>query len=316
MSEQKSFRTFDDFHPFYLSEHGNRTSRGLHFAGTEHRGRAARGGGLHAQVVAHRCGPAPRPRGDSPACVGPIPRLSDTRPHRFLVEFVRRNARTPDGVAGSRKKDWDETGAIDNKGTYAKFTGLAIRCGLRSHDACADDRGNADGGARARRLRRRVGSRRADERRHHLAPTIPSGLHATVVTDKQVALVWAPSTDLPNPGGTGVAGYRVYRNGTTNLIATVNATSYTDTGLIANTGYTYQVSAVDQAVPTPNESPPSQPLVVTTQVPADTSAPTVPSGVKAGAVTSNSVTLTWSASTDLPNPGAPESAATTSTETV
>lgn len=34
MSEQKSFRTFDDFHPFYLSEHGNRTSRGLHFAGT------------------------------------------------------------------------------------------------------------------------------------------------------------------------------------------------------------------------------------------------------------------------------------------
>jgi hypothetical protein len=34
MSEQKSFRTFDDFYPFYLSEHGNRTSRGLHFAGT------------------------------------------------------------------------------------------------------------------------------------------------------------------------------------------------------------------------------------------------------------------------------------------
>jgi hypothetical protein len=34
MSEQKPYRTFDDFYPFYLSEHGNRTSRRLHFAGT------------------------------------------------------------------------------------------------------------------------------------------------------------------------------------------------------------------------------------------------------------------------------------------
>jgi hypothetical protein len=29
-----SFRTFGDFYPFYLSEHANRTSRRLHFAGT------------------------------------------------------------------------------------------------------------------------------------------------------------------------------------------------------------------------------------------------------------------------------------------
>jgi fibronectin type 3 domain-containing protein len=137
-----------------------------------------------------------------------------------------------------------------------------------------------------------------------LAPTVPSALHATVVTEKQVVLAWSPSTDLPNPGGTGIAGYHVYRNGTTNLIATVNATSFTDDGLMAHTGYTYQVSAVDQAAPTPNESPPSQPLTVTTNLPADTSAPTVPSGVKASAVTSNSITLTWNASTDLPNPGA------------
>jgi hypothetical protein len=34
MSEPKSFRTFEDFHPFYLSEHTNRTSRRLHFVGT------------------------------------------------------------------------------------------------------------------------------------------------------------------------------------------------------------------------------------------------------------------------------------------
>ena len=34
MSEEKPFRTFADFYPFYLSEHANRTSRRLHFAGT------------------------------------------------------------------------------------------------------------------------------------------------------------------------------------------------------------------------------------------------------------------------------------------
>ena len=28
------FRTFSEFYPFYLSEHGNRTSRRLHFVGT------------------------------------------------------------------------------------------------------------------------------------------------------------------------------------------------------------------------------------------------------------------------------------------
>jgi hypothetical protein len=34
MSEEKNFRGLSDFYPFYLSEHANRTSRRLHFAGT------------------------------------------------------------------------------------------------------------------------------------------------------------------------------------------------------------------------------------------------------------------------------------------
>ncbi len=34
MSQQKSFRTFADFYPFYLSEHSNQISRRLHFTGT------------------------------------------------------------------------------------------------------------------------------------------------------------------------------------------------------------------------------------------------------------------------------------------
>ena len=34
MNDENSFRTFDDFYPFYLGEHANRTCRRLHFAGT------------------------------------------------------------------------------------------------------------------------------------------------------------------------------------------------------------------------------------------------------------------------------------------
>jgi hypothetical protein len=30
----KAFRSFDDFYPFYLGEHANRTCRRLHFTGT------------------------------------------------------------------------------------------------------------------------------------------------------------------------------------------------------------------------------------------------------------------------------------------
>ncbi len=34
MSEAKIYQNFDEFYPFYLSEHANRTSRRLHFIGT------------------------------------------------------------------------------------------------------------------------------------------------------------------------------------------------------------------------------------------------------------------------------------------
>ncbi|MBL8384236.1 MAG: DUF962 domain-containing protein [Burkholderiales bacterium] len=34
MEQARTYRTFADFYPFYLSEHANRTSRRLHFVGT------------------------------------------------------------------------------------------------------------------------------------------------------------------------------------------------------------------------------------------------------------------------------------------
>lgn len=83
------------------------------------------------------------------------------------------------------------------------------------------------------------------------APTIPTGLKATAVTTSSVTLGWTASTDLPIPGGTGVAGYYVYRNGNTSTpVGTVkNGTVFTDSGLTIGTTYTYQVAAFDAAVP-------------------------------------------------------------------
>jgi len=34
MNNEKPFHSFNDFYPFYLGEHANRTSRRLHFVGT------------------------------------------------------------------------------------------------------------------------------------------------------------------------------------------------------------------------------------------------------------------------------------------
>jgi chitodextrinase len=62
-----------------------------------------------------------------------------------------------------------------------------------------------------------------------------------------VTLNWTASTDLPNPGATGVGGYYVYRNGT--RIATATATNYADSGLSASGTYSYQVAAFDKATP-------------------------------------------------------------------
>lgn len=97
------------------------------------------------------------------------------------------------------------------------------------------------------------------------APTVPAGLAASNVTASAVTLSWAASTDLPNPGGTGVAGYYVYRNSSTTPVATVaTGTSFTDSSLASATTYTYQVAAFDKASPA-NVSARSATVSVTTQ---------------------------------------------------
>ncbi|WP_093287622.1 glycosyl hydrolase family 18 protein [Pseudoxanthomonas sp. CF125] len=75
------------------------------------------------------------------------------------------------------------------------------------------------------------------------APSVPAGLAAPSVTSSSVNLTWTASTD--NAGGSGVAGYDVYRNG--GLVGSSSSTGYTDSGLSAATAYTYRVRARDNA---------------------------------------------------------------------
>lgn len=87
------------------------------------------------------------------------------------------------------------------------------------------------------------------------APTVPTGLAAGEVTSSSVELVWEAASD-----DTGVAGYRVHRDG--DLVADVTGTSATDSGLDAGTTYSYTVTAYDAAG---NASAASAPVTVTTE---------------------------------------------------
>jgi chitodextrinase len=71
-------------------------------------------------------------------------------------------------------------------------------------------------------------------------PSVPTGLTATAKSPSVVRLTWTASTD-----NVGVTGYKVYRNGS--QVSTSALTSYTDTGLMPNTAYSYRISAYDAA---------------------------------------------------------------------
>jgi len=75
------------------------------------------------------------------------------------------------------------------------------------------------------------------------APSVPGGLAAGTRTATSIALSWNGSTD--NAGGSGIAGYDVYRNGS--LVGSPSSPAYTDGGLTPSTTYSYSVRARDNA---------------------------------------------------------------------
>ncbi len=118
------------------------------------------------------------------------------------------------------------------------------------------------------------------------APSVPSGVMASALSSSQIAVTWTASSD-----DVGVAGYRVFRNGT--QLASTPAASYTDSSLAPGTTWAYSVSAYDAAG---NTSAQSAPVSATTL--PDTAPPSIPSGLVATAASSSRINLSWSPSSD------------------
>ena len=76
-----------------------------------------------------------------------------------------------------------------------------------------------------------------------IAPGVPTALATSAQSDASISLQWNASSD--NVGGSGIAGYDVYRNGS--IAGSTTSASYTDTGLVSATGYSYTVRARDKA---------------------------------------------------------------------
>ncbi|MDP2877229.1 MAG: fibronectin type III domain-containing protein [Holophaga sp.] len=117
------------------------------------------------------------------------------------------------------------------------------------------------------------------------APSVPSGLTASAITATGLTLSWTASSD-----NAAVTGYRVYRNAAATPIATVpSGVTFADTGLTANTPYTYAVDAIDAAG---NASAKTSVVNVTT-------ANTVPTTPVISAFTASPTTITTGGSSTL-----------------
>ena len=118
-----------------------------------------------------------------------------------------------------------------------------------------------------------------------IAPSMPTGLAATVTGPTTVQLTWLASTD-----NLGVEGYRIFRDGS--LHALSPETNFIATG-IAGATHTFRVAAYDRAM---NLSATCAPVQVT--MPADAIPPSVPTGLTATPNGTQRIRLAWNASTD------------------
>ncbi len=72
------------------------------------------------------------------------------------------------------------------------------------------------------------------------SPSVPQNLSATAVTMSRIDLSWSPSSD-----NIGVTGYWIYRDGVE--VTSITTSNHSDTGLAADTAYSYTVRAYDAA---------------------------------------------------------------------
>jgi len=119
-------------------------------------------------------------------------------------------------------------------------------------------------------------------------PATPKGVKASATSSSSITITWNEVS--------GAVYYSVYRSTSssgeyTSIGGWVFSTSYTDTGLSANTTYYYKVSAVNSA----GESTQSSSVSVTTSAPTTVTKPSAPTSVTATALSSSSIRISWTA---------------------
>jgi len=121
-------------------------------------------------------------------------------------------------------------------------------------------------------------------------PTAPTGLTATFNSiTNAIDLSWTAATD-----NVAVTGYRIYRDGGTAPIITVNGTTFSDAAPLGT--HSYAVTAIDAAG---NESGLSNTASATVVGSSDVTPPTAPTALTATAnLATSTIALSWTASTD------------------
>jgi endonuclease I/chitodextrinase len=117
------------------------------------------------------------------------------------------------------------------------------------------------------------------------APTAPTSLSASNITETTLSLSWNASTD-----NVGVTEYEVFQGGS--LIGTSTNTSFNVSGLTVVTSYSFTVQAKDAAG---NVSGNSNTANATT---VDLTAPSAPTSLASSNITETSVDISWSAASD------------------
>jgi len=121
------------------------------------------------------------------------------------------------------------------------------------------------------------------------APSAPTGLGASSITQTTASFSWTAATD-----NVGVTGYTVYLNGVP-VGSTTTLTSYGFSSLVCGTSYTLGVDATDASG---NRSARSTLGVQMSACTADATAPTVPPNERFTSITPTNMTLAWDPSTD------------------
>ncbi|MEZ4102999.1 MAG: fibronectin type III domain-containing protein [Candidatus Paceibacterota bacterium] len=130
-------------------------------------------------------------------------------------------------------------------------------------------------------------------------PSISSVVTGSTTTNpahSSLVVSWIPSANI---------GYKVYRSNTSNGTysqvspsSLITTGSFVDSGLNPSSTYFYKLQACYTSTPTNCSAQSSVVSGSTTSVP-DTTAPTVPAGLQVSSTTANSISLSWTASTDV-----------------